>query len=105
MKTAQMIPTTQDNTTTNSLYIAFELSNSKWKLMFSNGFKRRPKTIAARNLDGIGQEVIKAKDRFKLDGDIKIYSCYEASRDGFWIHRYLLSQGISITWWIHPASK
>lgn len=94
MKTAQMIPTTEDNTTIRPLYIAFELSNSKWKLMFSDGFKRRQKTLAASDLAGFEQEVLKAKERFKMAGDVKIYSCYEAGRDGFWIHRYLLSQGI-----------
>lgn len=26
--------------------------------------------------------------------DIEIYSCYEAGRDGFWLHRFLESHGI-----------
>jgi hypothetical protein len=26
--------------------------------------------------------------------DVRVVSCYEAGRDGFWIHRYLESQGI-----------
>jgi transposase len=38
--------------------------------------------------------VDKAKERFKLEGEIRIVSCYEAGRDGFWLHRYLLSHGI-----------
>ena len=25
---------------------------------------------------------------------VRVVSCYEAGRDGFWIHRYLESQGI-----------
>ena len=95
MKKAQMIPAVENNTKSVSLYICFELSNAKWKLMFSNGFKRRQKTIAAGDLVAFEQEVVKAKDRFKLPQDVAIYSCYEAGRDGFWIHRYLLSVGIS----------
>jgi transposase len=93
MKNAQMIPS-QINTTTVPMYIAFELSNSKWKLMFSDGFKRRQKTIAAGELAHFEQEVVKARERFNLSQDITIYSCYEAGRDGFWIHRYLEKQGI-----------
>jgi transposase len=31
--------------------------------------------------------------RFKLEDDVRIVSCYEAGRDGFWLHRYLLSCG------------
>lgn len=93
MKNAQMIPN-QINTTTVAMYIAFELSNSKWKLMFSDGVKRRQKTIGAGDLVQFEQEVAKARHRFKLPQDITIYSCYEAGRDGFWIHRYLEKQGI-----------
>ena len=44
--------------------------------------------------DQIQQAIEKAKKRFKPDGDVKILSCYEAGRDGFWLHRYLLSCGI-----------
>ena len=36
-----------------------------------------------------------AKKRFGLNEDVKVVSCYEAGRDGFWLHRYLLSQGIA----------
>lgn len=93
MKNAQMIPS-QTNTKSSPLYIAFELSNSKWKLMFSDGFKRRQKTIAAGDLAGFEQEVVKAKNRFKMPQDVTIYSCYEAGRDGFWIHRHLDKLGI-----------
>lgn len=94
MKNAQMIPS-QTYTKSCPMYIAFELSNAKWKLMFSDGFKRRQKTIAAGDLAQFEQEVAKAKNRFKLPQDITIYSCYEAGRDGFWIHRYLDKQQIS----------
>jgi transposase len=29
-----------------------------------------------------------------MKGNVRILSCYEAGRDGFWLHRYLLSCGI-----------
>jgi transposase len=29
-----------------------------------------------------------------LQGPLKVMSCYEAGRDGFWLHRWLLEQGI-----------
>jgi transposase len=76
------------------LHLAFELSHSKWKLAFSNGEKIRTITIDARNLEQLQEEVEKAKVRFKLRGNVRILSCYEAGRDGFWLHRYLLSCGI-----------
>jgi transposase len=76
------------------LHVAFELSNSKWKLGFSDGNKMRFKSIDARNLEQLKEEIEKAKSRFRLDDDVRIVSCYEAGRDGFWLHRYLLSHGI-----------
>jgi len=93
MTHAQMI---QENTITSSerLYIAFELSNSKWKLAFGNGMKKRQKTISARDLEALEKEIAKARQKFKMADDVPIYSCYEAGRDGFWIHRYLESVGI-----------
>jgi transposase len=76
------------------LYIAFELSNSKWKLAFSDGSKIRFKTITAGDLAQFQVEMELAKKKFKMTEDIRVVSCYEAGRDGFWIHRYLQSQGI-----------
>ena len=76
------------------MYIAFELSNSKWKLAFGNGMKIRQKTIAAKDLEALAEEIAKARQKFKMADDVPIYSCYEAGRDGFWIHRYLESAGI-----------
>src|SRR6056300_1509928 len=76
------------------LYLAMELSNSKWKLFFSNGEKIRSKSISARDLDGLSQEIEAAKKRFKLNEDVSVISCYEAGRDGFWIHRHLTAIGV-----------
>ena len=76
------------------LYIAFELSNSKWKLAFSDGNKIRHKAVTAGNLAQLQVEINLAKRKFKMIEDVRVVSCYEAGRDGFWIHRYLESQGI-----------
>ncbi len=39
-------------------------------------------------------EIHKAKHRFGLPEETPVISCYEAGRDGFWLHRYLEHQGI-----------
>jgi len=41
------------------------------------------------------KEIAKAKQRFGLPADAPGLSCYEAGRDGFWLHRYLTRQGLS----------
>jgi transposase len=94
MKKTQETLKKDGSTKTAVLHVAFELSNSKWKLGFSDGNKMRFKNIDARNLEQLEEEIEKAKSRFSLDDDVRIVSCYEAGRDGFWLHRYLLSHGI-----------
>jgi len=94
MKTTQETLRIKDNIKEAILYTAFELSLKKWKLAFSNGEKMRTVSIDARNLAQLHEEIDKAKQRFALGDDIGMMSCYEAGRDGFWLHRYLLSCGI-----------
>jgi transposase len=79
------------------LYMAFELSQTKWMLGFTIGFGQRPRlrNIAARDRAALQSEIHMAKQRFELSEDTPVISCYEAGRDGFWLHRYLLSLGVS----------
>ena len=94
MKKTKGIPRDENNTKDKVLHLAFELGHSKWRLVSSDGDKIRSEGVAARNLEQLQEEVQRAKVRFKLRGDVRIVSCYEAGRDGFWLHRYLLSCGI-----------
>jgi transposase len=94
MKKTQETLQLKDTQKAAKLYIAFELSNSKWKLAFSDGSQLRYKVITAGNLAQLQVEIDLAKRKFKMIEDVRMVSCYEAGRDGFWIHRYLESQGI-----------
>ena len=94
MKKTQETLRIKDSIKEAILYIAFELSSSKWKLAFSDGSKIRYKTITAGNLAQLQVEIELAKRKFKMIEAVRVVSCYEAGRDGFWIHRYLESQGI-----------
>ncbi len=79
-----------------TLYLALELSANTWKLGFAADDKPRPKIIdvAARDWTLFDKAVEKAREHFGFD-DPKVVSCYEAGRDGFWIHRGLLDRGIA----------
>jgi transposase len=88
---------TQSNTTAAPvLYLALELSWNSWKLAFTVGLgqKARLRTVPARNTDVLLAEIAKAKARFGLPDDTPVASCYEAGRDGFWLHRFLVDKGI-----------
>jgi transposase len=78
------------------LYMAIELSRKKWKLGFSDGKDGQPRvvTIEARDLQRLKEEIEKTQKRYGLDGTVRVRSCYEAGREGFWVHRFLTSKGI-----------
>ena len=78
------------------LYMAMELSNSKWKLGFGNGSKLRRKTIDARNRQWLLEEVRLAKLKLRLSADARVVCCFEAGRDGHWIYRWLKSAGFEV---------
>src|SRR5262249_26484563 len=80
----------------DSLYLAFELGEKDWKLAFTIGLGQKPRlrSMPARDLPRLQEEIAKAKQRFQLAADAPVRSCYEAGRDGFWLHRYLSACGI-----------
>lgn len=78
----------------DKLLVALELSNSKWLLAFYNGEKIRRKSIEARDRKRFLHELEVSKSKLGLAKDAQVLCCYEAGRDGFWIHRWLESLGI-----------
>jgi transposase len=79
-----------------ALFLAFELGQNTWKLGFSIGVAQPPRerTLLAGDMAGLQQELLRAKPRFGLPEDTRVVSCYEAGRDGFWLHRYLMAHGV-----------
>jgi transposase len=84
----------KDTAKKEGLYVAFELSRKKWKLGVSDGKNSRARvvTIEARDWKRLGEEIEKARERFGLEKDAPVRSCYEAGREGFWIHRMLVER-------------
>ena len=79
------------------LYMALELAEGKWKLGFTVAFGQRPRQreIAARDTAALLREVRDALARFELSASTPVLSCYEAGREGFWLHRFLEQVGIT----------
>jgi transposase len=79
-----------------TLYVAFELSKKEWKLAMSAGFAVTPwlRTLASGDLRGVERALTDARKRFGLPAAAAVVSCYEAGRDGFWIHRALTQRGL-----------
>ena len=78
------------------LFMAIESSLATWKLAFTVGSGQKPRirSVPAGALLCLIEEIGLAKKRFGLTEDATVTSFYEAGRDGFWVHRFLVSQEI-----------
>jgi len=79
-----------------TLYVAFELGKKEWKLAMTSGFGVQPwvRSVASGDWGGVERAIAHGRARFGLPAAAPVVSCYEAGRDGFWIHRALLQRGI-----------
>jgi transposase len=96
MATPAATRTDQATTHRPTLFLAFELSVTTWKLGFTTGAAQRPRerSMPAGAIHVLQEEITRAKQRFGLPDDTRVVSCYEAGRDGFWLHRCLVAQGV-----------
>nr|WP_233889941.1 hypothetical protein [Paraburkholderia flagellata] len=96
MNAPRTAPRGQDTTITGSLYIAFELGDRSWKLSLGDGVRAPSRcTVATGDTAAVFAAIAKAKVRCHLVGDAPVRSCYEAGRDGFWLHRCLEAHQIT----------
>jgi transposase len=77
-------------------YVAFELGKQDWKLAMTSGFGMEPwlRTVASGDLGAVERVLRAGRLRLGLPAEAPVMSCYEAGRDGFWIHRALTQLGV-----------
>jgi transposase len=85
-------PTALDDT----LCMALELGEGRWKVGFISGFGGTVlrRQVVARDGHGLLAAIEWAKGKLALAGSARVVSLYEAGRDGFWLHRFLVAHGI-----------
>lgn len=79
------------------LYVAFELSCREWKLAMTSGVGVKPivRTVAAGDLAAVARVIAAGRQRLAVSAAAAVVSCYEAGRDGFWLHHALAAQGVT----------
>ena len=86
------------------LYMSFELGDKHWQISIGDdrhGVSRY--SIGAGHTDEVADCIVKAATRFQTRSSAMVHSCYEAGRDGWWLHRWLTKLGVdSIV--VDPAS-
>jgi transposase len=72
-----------------TLCLAFELGVTTWRLGVTTGAAPQPRerTMPAGAIPVLPEEMARAQQRFGLSHDTRVVSCYEAGREGFWLHR------------------
>jgi transposase len=92
-----MIATTRSEKSVSepTLYVAFELGKKEWKLALTSGLGVEPwvRTVGSGDWRAIERAIAQSRARFGLPAAAALVSCYEAGRDGFWIHRALAERG------------
>ena len=80
-----------------TLYVAFELGKKEWKLAMTSSFGVAPwlRTVASGDLGAVERVLREGRRRLGVPAVARVVSCYEAGRDGFWIHRALTSLGVT----------
>jgi transposase len=88
--------TIQITTTTPVLMLAMELGEEHWKLGFSSAFGQEPlvRDIGSRDKQVLLAQIAWATKKLGLPADCRVVSCYEAGREGFWLHRFLEAHGV-----------
>jgi transposase len=78
------------------LFLAIDLGGTTWKLAFgiTRELEPRVRTLPARNLQRLLEEIVAAKRRFDLPPEAPVRSCSEAGREGFWLHRALCANRV-----------
>jgi transposase len=79
-----------------TLYVAFELGKKEWKLALTSGFGIEPlvRTVRAGDLLAVARVLRDGRAGSGLSPTARVVSCYEAGRDGFWVHRALAQLGV-----------
>lgn len=86
----------EDSAQDGIVHVAFELAEARWRLACTTGLGQAPRqrSLAAGDLEGVEEEIARAKRRFGVAATARVVTCYEAGMEGFWLHRALAARGI-----------
>src|SRR5688572_7674756 len=79
-----------------TLYVGLELGQRSWTVAMTSGLMATPwlRGMAPGDWPKLRRLLGQARQRFGLPATAPVVSCYEAGRDGFWVHRALVVHGI-----------
>ena len=93
----------------DTIFLAFELSGTSWLVALHA--PDADKVERHRLSAGVAAEVLgliartKARVTRRLGTTPRVACCYEAGRDGFWLHRVLEAEGSQATSWTRARCR
>ena len=95
MATTQTVLHGKDTASQGELYMSLELGDRSWKVTIGDG-RRAPSrySVDAGDTAAVLDCVAKARARCGVSAEAMVHSCYEAGRDGWWLHRWLIEHDI-----------
>jgi len=83
-----------DTTKVPTIYMALDLGRRRWTvgLLLPGDRDARLFQIAGGDREGLSRLIRHRREM--IGAGVRVVSCYEAGRDGFWLHRWLREQGI-----------
>lgn len=95
MATTRTVLRGKDTAEHGDLYMSFELGDKQWQLSIGDGRRSVSRyTIGAGNTAAVADCIVKAAARCRTGSQAHVHSCYEAGRDGWWLHRWLTELGV-----------
>lgn len=95
MTSLESVLQSENTAARRELHVSFELGDKAWKLSCGDGTRSpRRYSVNAGDQAAVLDCIEKARARCGLDRDAGVHTCYEAGRDGWWLHRWLCEQGI-----------
>lgn len=91
----ELVVRDEDTTKAPTIYLALDLGRRRWTVgvLLPGDRDARLFQIAGGDREGLSK-LIQHQRQAVGDPGVRLVSCYEAGRDGFWLHRWLLAQGI-----------
>jgi transposase len=89
-----------------TVHVAFELSRAKWRVgvMLPGSGKLSSYVIEGGDVAELSRRLSEWRAKAGSSGRaVRVLSCYEAGRDGHWLHRWLAQQGV-VNHEIDPSS-
>jgi len=95
MATTQTVLHGKDTASQGELYMSLDLGDRSWKLTIGDG-RRGPSryNVEVGGTAAVLDCVAKARARSGVSAAAGVHSCYEAGRDGWWLHRWLIEHDI-----------